>query len=50
MNLPTSDGLSIKHIAVGLGIGIMAGFLIVILDQFVVSKVEAAIGLTPSTA
>jgi len=45
-----AGGLSIRHILMGLGVGVVAGILIVVLDQFVVSKVEAAVGLTPSTA
>lgn len=44
------SNISIKHVLAALGIGIAAGFMIVILDQYVVSKIETAIGLTPSTA
>lgn len=47
---PAVDGLTIKHILLALAVGVAAGFFIVVLDQFVVQKVESAVGLTPSTA
>lgn len=42
--------LSLMHILAALGVGVAAGFMIVILDQYVVSKIETAVGLSPSTA
>lgn len=44
------DGLGPKHIALTFLGGIVAGIFIVLVDNFVVQKLETAVGVTPGAA
>lgn len=44
------DGLAPKHILLTFAVGIIAGFAIVVVDNYVVQKLEAAVGVTPGAA